>query len=293
MVGGREGLYEGMAWQDGTLWPSSKMHDATCTQDGHRCQESEQVGNRGIGQPRASLAISPMECLATKGRAIKANRSDSLGARLIEKQNPRIQHVSRTPRGLTPSRFHPRRPLSEPVQPSPQPSSHSSDHLRVASSPPVPDSVPVPRTHSPHSLSLRLGLHPWLTHTHSFSPSPFLPPPPPSLGHSGPQKPATPSTRGSQWTQRERPPAALTLPTPPASEQRAGSVTPGPVSPSWSESRISSRLSCLRDGQPEVRGWENLPRQSGWRRGQGRRSAVLRTDVPPGGTWRQWGEGDV
>lgn len=70
------------------------VHDNTCTHDGHRCQGSEEVGNQGSQQPRASLAISPMECLTTKGRAIKANRSDSLEARHTGKQNIHIQHVS-------------------------------------------------------------------------------------------------------------------------------------------------------------------------------------------------------
>lgn len=73
------------------------MHDGPRARDGHRCPGREELGNQASGQPRASLAISPTECLATKGRAIKANRSDSPGARLIEKQNPRIQHVSRLP----------------------------------------------------------------------------------------------------------------------------------------------------------------------------------------------------
>lgn len=54
------------------------MHDNTSTHDGHGIEEA---GNQGSLQPRASLAISPTEYLTTKGRAIKANRSDSLGPR--------------------------------------------------------------------------------------------------------------------------------------------------------------------------------------------------------------------
>lgn len=73
---------------------SSSCMTVKCTHDGHRCQESKEVGNQGSGLPRASLAISPMECLTTKGRAIKANHSDSPEARHVEKQNIHIQHIS-------------------------------------------------------------------------------------------------------------------------------------------------------------------------------------------------------
>lgn len=194
---------------------------------------------------------------------------------------------------LAPCCFHPR---SEPGEPSPQPSSHCSGHLCVASSPPVPDCVPVPRTHSPHSLPPRLGLHPRLTHTHSFSPSPFLPPPPPSFGHSGAQKPASPSTPGSKWTPRERPPAA---PDPPhRAGFRAGGRLPGtgscPPVPERSESGTSCQVSpVLASRAPRSAGLGECARTIRVAGAQGPHPAVLRTDVPPGATWRPRGEGDV
>lgn len=135
-------------WDSAALF----MHDRTRTQDGHRCLGSEEVGNQGSGQPRASLANSPTECLATKGRTIKANHSDSLGTRLIGKQNPRIQHVSPTPRGLTPACFHPGRSLSlcSPA-PSPLPTPLTSSVLL----PPLPSpTVSLSLAHIPLILSL-------------------------------------------------------------------------------------------------------------------------------------------
>lgn len=259
------------------------MHDGPRARDGHRCPGREELGNQASGQPRASLAISPTECLATKGRAIKANRSDSPGARLIEKQNPRIQHVSRLPEVSHHAASPPR---SEPGEPSPQPSSHCSGHLCVASSPPVPNCIPVPRTHSPHSLPPRLGLHPRLTHTHSFSPSAFLPPPPPSFGHSGAQKPAS---LGSKWTQREA--SGSPRPSPP----RARAPWPGILSP---VPERASRASCpvspvLASGAPRSAGLGESAQTIGGSGAQGPHPAVLRTDVPPGGTWRQGGRGRV
>lgn len=83
-----------MACQGVILWLSSScLIINTCTRDGHRCQGSEEVGNQGSQQPKASLAISLIQCLTTKERAIKASRSDSLGARHCSRENTLIQHV--------------------------------------------------------------------------------------------------------------------------------------------------------------------------------------------------------
>lgn len=117
---------EGMAWQVMTLWLS--MPDNARMLDGHRCQGSEEVGNRGNWQPRASLAISPIQCLTTKGKAIKANSSDSLGADTVVEKTHRFSMFPLTPCGLTPIPL-PSSLLSDSLLSVPQYYSHSSDQL--------------------------------------------------------------------------------------------------------------------------------------------------------------------
>lgn len=197
---------------------------------------SEGAGKQGCQQPGAYLAISPTQCLTTKGRAIKANRSHSLGAKqLVGQQN--------TDSACLPNSLLPASPRGPPfLLPSfrapaiaPQPSPLHKDQL-CGSLPPSP----VPRlclcashTHSLHSLSLTWA--PSLADSYSFFH--FLPLPcfPPPLLHPlairVTPKPGIPRTLGSKGNRQKRPPAPL-LPTPLTHQLRApGSLARSPCLP--------------------------------------------------------------